>query len=118
MNNVFKLWALIQGIQVSSQIGLQQIIIEGDSQIILNLFSKLLNGSEPTKIYHNWRLLNNLEFMKSLLLPNIVLIPSHAHRKEIKIVDKLFNSRVNLQEHDLDYGSSQIPKHPFLLECR
>jgi ribonuclease HI len=56
-NNVAELWALIQGLITANRMGFTKLIVEGDSQIILDLFSKLLTGSEPSKISPSWRLL-------------------------------------------------------------
>jgi ribonuclease HI len=43
-NNDAKIWALIHGIHTSIQLGFHQLIVEGDSQIIIAMLSKILNG--------------------------------------------------------------------------
>jgi ribonuclease HI len=78
-NNVAKIWALIRGIQVGNSLGFHQLNVEGESKVILANFSKILNGSTPTKISPSWRLiLSNMELLKSLLLPQQFLVPFHV----------------------------------------
>jgi ribonuclease HI len=116
-NNAIELWVLICGIQVASQIGIQQLIVEGDSHIILALFSKLIIGSEPAKISASWRLLINLNFLQSLLLSNLVLVPFHVRWETNNIADKLTNEGVNKWEQDRSCRNDQRPVHPLFLEC-
>jgi hypothetical protein len=72
--------------------------VEGDSQIIISMFLKLLNGSDPEKISPRWRLLSHIETPSILMFPHLVLIPSHVRREENKIADKLENVGVDYQE--------------------
>jgi ribonuclease HI len=78
-NNSAELWGLIRGIQLATNLGLNQLVIEGDSQVIISLATKILNGSDPAKFSPSWHLLISLETFHSLLLPNLILIPSHIH---------------------------------------
>jgi hypothetical protein len=50
-NNAAKLWALIKGIQATMSLGIQKLVVEGDSQIIIKLFTRLLHGFVPSKIF-------------------------------------------------------------------
>jgi ribonuclease HI len=43
-NNVAEITSLLNGLQVATQHHLQRLIIEGDSQIIIQLISKILHG--------------------------------------------------------------------------
>jgi hypothetical protein len=49
-NNATKLWGLIRGLQLAIEHNFTKLIVEGDSQIIINLFSRLLNGADPKRI--------------------------------------------------------------------
>jgi hypothetical protein len=69
--------------------------VEGDSQIIISMLSKLKNGSEPTKISTNWRLLGSLESPKNMISPHMVIIPSHVHKEANNIADKLVNAKID-----------------------
>jgi ribonuclease HI len=105
-NNVVELWDLIKGIHTTTSLGFHKLIVEGDSYVVLSLLTCLINGSNPTKISPNWRLLSNLELLKSLLLNHIVLIPSHVRREANKVENKLANIGVNMEDSDLDCNSS------------
>jgi ribonuclease HI len=116
-NNSVELWGLLRGIQEASQQGYCKLIVEGDSQIIINMFSKLLHGSEPMKLSPRWRLLSQLELLQSLLLPHQVYVPSHVRREDNNIVDKLANVGVDSLEGDILLNNDQSQSSPFLQEC-
>jgi hypothetical protein len=78
--------------------GLNQLVIKGDSQIIISLATKIMNGSDPTKVFPSWNLLVSLEVFHSLLRPNLTLIPSHVRREAKKLADKLENEGLSLAE--------------------
>jgi ribonuclease HI len=59
-NNSAELWALIKGVQMAVDQNLTCLIIEGDSKIIIDLETKILNGRDPGKITPNWCLLDPL----------------------------------------------------------
>jgi ribonuclease HI len=44
-NNVAELWALIKGLQITHQNQFHQLIVEGDSQLIIHMLTKLQWGS-------------------------------------------------------------------------
>jgi ribonuclease HI len=50
-NNVAELWGLTKGLQIALAQGYHKLIVEGDSQVVLNLFGKILNGADPEKIH-------------------------------------------------------------------
>jgi ribonuclease HI len=80
-NNSVELWGLIRGIQLASSLNLNQLIIEGDSQVIISLATKIINGSDPAKVSPSWHLLGLLEVFHALLSPSLILIPSHIRRE-------------------------------------
>jgi ribonuclease HI len=49
-NNAAEIWGLLKGLQAAKEQELFPIIAEGDSQIVINLLSHLLNGADPEKI--------------------------------------------------------------------
>ena len=69
--------------------------MEGDSQIIISMLSKLKDGSEPTKIFPSWRLLGSLESLKNMISPHMVIIPSHVRKEANNIADKLVNAKID-----------------------
>lgn len=94
-NNSIEVWLLLRGIQLATQIGYKQLIVEGDSKITIFLFTKLLYGSDPEKIYPSWQLLSTLELFKYFLTLTMIIIASHFRREAIKTVDKLVNIGVS-----------------------
>jgi hypothetical protein len=73
---------------------LNKIIVEGDSQIIIQLITKIIHGAHPLEVSPSWRLSGLLEEFGSLLQPNITIIPSHVKREANKVVDCLENEGV------------------------
>jgi hypothetical protein len=98
--------------------GLSPIIAEGDSQIVINLLSHLLNGADPEKISPSWRLMNGLFRIKSILQPQWVILPSHVRRTTNQVVDMLENYGVDLQEGDFSCSPTSSSTHPTVIACR
>jgi ribonuclease HI len=65
-NNVAELWGLMKGLQLAQEYGHHKLIVEGDSQIILSLFAKILNGVDP-KNFPYWRLTTGLSVIATLI---------------------------------------------------
>jgi ribonuclease HI len=94
-NNVVELWDLTMEIQTTIYLCFHQLIVEGDSQIIISMISKLKDGSEPTKSFPSWRLLGSLESLKNTISPHMVIIPSHVCKEANNIADKLVNAKID-----------------------
>jgi hypothetical protein len=45
-NNAAEIWGLLKGLQAAKEQGLNLLIAEGDSQIVINLLTHLLNGAD------------------------------------------------------------------------
>jgi len=71
------------------------LIIEGDSKIIIDLATKILNGRDLDKITPSWRLLGPLFSFQALLRPSLTLTPSHIQGSENKVADSLANAGVD-----------------------
>ena len=69
--------------------------MEGDSQIIISMLSKLKNGSESAKISLSWRLLGSFESLKNMIFPHMVIIPSHIHKEANNIANKLVIAKID-----------------------
>jgi hypothetical protein len=91
--------------------------VEGDSQIIISMLSKLKNGSETAKISTIWTPLGSLESPKNMISPHMVIIPSHVRKEANNIVDKLVNDKIDKKKGDLHCSSNQFPVHPLFREC-
>jgi ribonuclease HI len=116
-NNSVEIWGLIKGIQLVTSLNLNHLIIEGDSQVIILLATKITNGSDPAKVSPSWRLLSPLETLRTLLHPSLTLIPSHVQQEANKVVDKLANQGVSSQAKDILIEAQQLPTPPLLLHC-
>jgi ribonuclease HI len=116
-NNAAEIWGFLKGLQAAKEQGLNLLIAEGDSQIVINLLSHLLNGAEPEKISPSWRLMNGLIRIKSILQPQWVILPSHVRRNENQVADMLANFGVDLQEGDFFCSPASSPTHPFVLHA-
>jgi ribonuclease HI len=117
-NNSAEIWGLIRGIQLATSLNLNHLIFEGDSQVVIELATKLINGSDPAKVSPSWHLLIPLETLFSLLRPSLTLIPSHVRREANKVVDKLANEGVSTQAEDILIEAHQSPTPPLLTHCK
>jgi ribonuclease HI len=108
-NNAAKLWSLLKGIKLAISHNIFQLIVEGDSQVIIHLISKIIHGSHPSKISPIWRLLGLLEDFRSLLQPHLTLIPSHVKRDANKIADCLANEGVDSKEEMIQLDARISP---------
>jgi ribonuclease HI len=54
MNNATEIWGLTKGLQMAIKNNFTKLVIEGDSQIIINLLRKILNGAYPDRISPRW----------------------------------------------------------------
>jgi ribonuclease HI len=116
-NNVAELWGLIKGLQLSIENNFTKLIVEGDSQIIINLLCGILHGANPNRISPSWRLSHGLQIITNLVQPNQVFIPTHIRRKENQVVDELANMGTNWSGPELLCNSSLEPDHPILQHC-
>ena len=71
--------------------GLFPLIMEGDSQIIINMSSKLMQGSPVHKISSSWRLANRLELLKNWLTNHPAISFKHIRREGNKLADFIAN---------------------------
>ena len=67
------------------------IIIEGDSQMIIQIDMKLQNGSHSTKVAQSWRLEGHLEKLKGILAEGLEACFIHTRWQGNKVADKLEN---------------------------
>jgi hypothetical protein len=87
---------MIRGVQLALDHNLTCLIIEGDSKVIIELASKIINGRNPEKITPSWRLLGPLYSFQAILRPSLTIITSHVKRDANKVADKLANAGVDL----------------------
>lgn len=66
-------------------------MIEGDSQILINMVNKILERSPSNKVGNNWRLAERLELIEVWLRTHRVVNFKHFHREGNKVADFLAN---------------------------
>jgi len=98
-NNTVELMGLLQGLQVAISRHSHRLIMEADSQFVIQLITKILHGEDPQKISPSWRLSGLLEEFKNLLRANLNIIPSHVKREANRVADCLANGVTKESEH-------------------
>lgn len=66
-NNVADLRGLLEGLLMAVRNGWLAMILDGDSQGILQMANKLLNGKPVSKVVNNWKMNNSLEQLRNML---------------------------------------------------
>jgi hypothetical protein len=94
------------------------LIIEGDSKIIIDLVTKILNGRDPGKITSSWCLLGPLYIFQALLRPTLTITPSHIRRSANKVVDRLANARVESMQQIIVHNSRQSQSSSLWIQCK
>jgi hypothetical protein len=111
------LWSLIKGIKLAFNHNNNYLIVEGDSQVIILLISKIVHDSCPSKVSPRWWLMGILEELSSLLQTNLTLIPSHVKRESNKVSYHLANERVVSKEEMIQLDARISPAPSFLCQC-
>jgi len=113
-NNTTELWGLIRGLQLASEHGFNNLVVEGDSQIIINMLWRILNGANLEKIMPSWRLSHGLQMLTNLMKPTQTIFPTHVRRQENQVVDELANLGTTWTGSDLLCISALLLEHPTL----
>jgi hypothetical protein len=69
----------------------QALIVEGDSQILIEGLKKILNGTHPERVSENWRLLFGFSEIATTVRGSSTIVPRHVRRKGNVVVDYLVN---------------------------
>lgn len=89
-----ELKALLVGLDMTQTHGWYMIILEGDSQVILQMAEKLLKGKQVHKVANNWHMIHNLELLQAKLLNHLDVKIHHVKRKVNSLADLLANHGV------------------------
>ena len=90
-NNVVEIKALLVGLDMIQTNEWHPTILEGDSQLILQMVEKLLNGKHIHKVADNWRLIHNLDLLRTKLYNRPDVKIHHIKRKANSLADLLSN---------------------------
>ena len=93
-NNSTELEGFIHGAEILIRRGFLPATIEGDSNILITVAKRLLNGQRTEKISPSWRLAYRLERLRVLLLSHPATSFHHVRREANKVADCLANAGV------------------------
>lgn len=85
-NNEMELWGTIHDIQIVVRENYRMLVVEGDSQIIMHLFSKTLRGQDPKKFIPSWHLSSGLVTLHNAIQYTHTYIPPMSKGKQIKLL--------------------------------
>eukprot|EP00253_Pinus_taeda_P027174 PITA_27174 len=105
-NNAAELEGLWRGLKIAQGQRLTPLIVEGDSQIIINMVSKIQQGKDVQKVSSSWRLATRLEILQKWLRSNKAISFKHIRREGNKLADFLANLGVDRGEEFFE-GSLQ-----------
>lgn len=94
MNNSVELEGLWQGLNLVQQHSYFPLIIEGDSQILINMVQQIIQGTPVNKISCSLRLATRLQHIEKLLATNKAITFKNFKRNGNKVADLLANLRV------------------------
>jgi ribonuclease HI len=117
-NNVVELSSLVKCLQMAAQNQHSRLIFEGDSQVIIQLATRILNGQPPWKTSPSWRLLGLLEDFKDCINPHIILIPSLVRREANKVADHLANKGIDAKADLIHWQANSSAETELYYQCR
>jgi ribonuclease HI len=117
-NNVAELTGLLRGLQTAIDKGHHRIILEGDSQVIIRLVTRILHGCNPDKISPRWRLYGLLADFSHHLQPHLSITTSHMKREANKVADRLANEAVETGEERFCWDGQGSPASEILTWCQ
>lgn len=97
-NNMAELMALEQSLEFLIQNNCQNVIIEADSELVINAAKRISNGTGPEKVTKQWRLTQVLHRIQAHLQELRTLRFIHVRRKANKLADILANQGVSCKD--------------------
>ena len=94
MNTIAKLEGLINGLIWAKQTGKPPLVVEGDSQIIINMTRKLQARSLMIQVSKNWGWESRLSTLRQILIGEEALLLTHVKREGNRVADAMSNSGV------------------------
>ena len=94
MKNVAEIKVLMMGLDMIQTNGWHSTILEGDSQLILQMAEKILNGKHVHKVADNWQLIHNLDILRNKLYNRPDVRIRHVKRNANSLADFLANHGV------------------------
>lgn len=94
-----ELEGLWQGLLIAQDRNLFPLLIEGDSQILIQMATRILQGSPSSKICNSWRMVQQLLHIERWISFNRAISFTHIRRDGNKVVDLLANLGVDSGRH-------------------
>jgi ribonuclease HI len=113
-----ELLALEEGLGIAKENEYNQVIVEGDSLLIIDMIKIIQRGTQFSKIVFNWRLEASLERVMKLMSNIPVIIPTHVKRSVNKLVDWLENEGINLQSDRWEEAWDPTPTNKMETTCQ
>lgn len=114
-NNGAELRVFIQGLRSAACCGYSKLIAEGDSQLIIQMLSKLQNVSSPNKVSTTRRLPANLTLQSEVsCIPFLIVLHVRRHKW---VADHLANEGVKLIMGDHDRAWETSPTDILTADC-
>ena len=105
-NNTVEIEGLLQGLGWVLENNSLSVLVEGDSQILINMEKKLQSGTKSVKAVGSWRLEGCLEIPGNLLMNGLAARFSHVRRNGNKFAGRFenlcFDACRTLREVDWD----------------
>ena len=87
-----KLEGLINGLTWAKQTSKLLLVVEGDSQIIINIARKLQEGSLTTQVSKNWRWESRLSVLLQILVGEESILLTHVKREANRVAYAIANT--------------------------
>lgn len=101
--------AMEQCLELLVQDNRQNVIIEADSELIINTVKKISWGSEPKKVSKHWRLIQVFQRIQLHLRGLHTISFYHVRRQTNKLADVLANQGVKCTMNRVAMGGHRPP---------
>lgn len=108
-NNSAELEGLWRGLKIAHRKNFFPLIVEGDSQIIIRMATKLQYGSPIHKISSSWRMSQRLEMINHWLSMHQAITFKHIRWEGNKLADLLANLGVEAKENHFEGAIDNLP---------
>jgi ribonuclease HI len=94
-NNVVEFGALETCLEILHREGMENVIVEGNSMLVINIVRKLQNGTKVGKIQRHWHLAYYLQKIQEHLQTGITVELHWVCRSANGLVDRIANEGVD-----------------------
>jgi ribonuclease HI len=116
-NNATEFGALELGLEILRREGMVNVIVEGDSTLVINTTKKLQYGTKVGKVLRHWRLAHSLQRIRKHLQTLNTIEFRWIRRSANALADRLANEGVNSEGYVLDEVWSRIPRGQLRSDC-